>query len=493
MRDDSVPSSADEALLPALQRSGVGVDRAPDQGGPESEPANLEFDGEDFLFHLYRGSELLQDNCVAEAKEELERALRMQPTDVEGQGLLGVVYFRLGLYPRAIRIYEELVRAFPKEITPLVNLALCYLKTGQHLRAREALEHVIEHVPDHRRAWGYLGLVFERAGELSKAQSAFERAGQHRMARRMVLRLEANSPTVEPVTKEMRRVAAAAVDELEDGVPFARAQSSDEPSPSSAGRWQTLELGRSEDSPLARRLLAADPPEPPSGGPGTALGPQVLVPARSPAELAQNLAVPLPLSGGRDSSTYRERLALLRVQGAMNVRLSSVRLLSARSGSFRLLPAYRQARGQRLEDPLGGPSPLGVLEGHGAVVLCARPNHRIVALSSEGSPFYVRESCLLGFSGDLRHEAGRLPRGDGGYHPIVQLTGQGCIVLECETELDAVPVSAEETGLILESDPVVGWTGRLLAQSAQPDEAPGGARGFIAFSGEGVVFTQLLH
>ncbi|HEU5076252.1 MAG TPA: hypothetical protein VFU02_18795, partial [Polyangiaceae bacterium] len=53
--------------------------------GPESTSS-----GEEFLFHLYRGSELLQDNCISEAKEELEQALAMQPQDVEGQGLLGI-------------------------------------------------------------------------------------------------------------------------------------------------------------------------------------------------------------------------------------------------------------------------------------------------------------------------------------------------------------------------------------------------------------------
>ncbi|HTA89062.1 MAG TPA: hypothetical protein VK745_05790, partial [Polyangiaceae bacterium] len=81
-------------------------------------PPSSNFDGEDFLFHLYRGSELLQDNCISEAKEELELALRVQPQDIEGQGLLGVVYFRLGLYPRAIEIYEDIIRVCPGEVSP---------------------------------------------------------------------------------------------------------------------------------------------------------------------------------------------------------------------------------------------------------------------------------------------------------------------------------------------------------------------------------------
>ena len=59
-------------------------------GPRESEaPSSGTFAAEDFLFHLYRGSELLEDNRVGEAKEELERALAFQPQDVEGQGLLG--------------------------------------------------------------------------------------------------------------------------------------------------------------------------------------------------------------------------------------------------------------------------------------------------------------------------------------------------------------------------------------------------------------------
>jgi hypothetical protein len=83
-----------------------------------SEPADSTRDvaQEDFLFHLYRGSELLQENRILEAKEELEFALTMQPSDPKGQDLLGAVYFRLGLYPRAIQIYEGLSLQFSRDV-----------------------------------------------------------------------------------------------------------------------------------------------------------------------------------------------------------------------------------------------------------------------------------------------------------------------------------------------------------------------------------------
>src|SRR4051812_25284297 len=142
--------------------------------------------GEDFLFHLYRGSELLQDNRVHDAKAELEQALSLQPSDPKGQDLLGIVYFRLGLYPRAIAIYERLIQSHPEAIEPRINLALSYLKTGQPAQARFELEKVVEQSPGHSRAWGYLGLAFQRIGDYERASHAFASGGHDGMARRLV-------------------------------------------------------------------------------------------------------------------------------------------------------------------------------------------------------------------------------------------------------------------------------------------------------------------
>lgn len=150
-------------------------------GGPDG--AN-----EDFLFHLYRGSELLQDNRVHEAKEELERALHLQPRDAKGQDLLAVVYFRLGLYSRAIQIYEQLRRHNEDDASLLLNLALCYLKTGQPALARRDLEQLLAQNPGHTRAWGYLGLACERIGDLVAAERAFAEGGHSQMAQRIAAR-----------------------------------------------------------------------------------------------------------------------------------------------------------------------------------------------------------------------------------------------------------------------------------------------------------------
>src|SRR5262245_29267669 len=161
----------------------IGLTREAGGTAGETESAN-----EDFLFHLYRGSELLQDNRVHEAKEELERALHLQPRDLKGQDLLAVVYFRLGLYPRAIGIYEQLRRRNANDTALLLNLALCYLKTGQPQLARRDLEHLLSLNPGHSRAWGYLGLACERLGDLAQAEHAFRQGGHAQMAKRMAAR-----------------------------------------------------------------------------------------------------------------------------------------------------------------------------------------------------------------------------------------------------------------------------------------------------------------
>ena len=272
--------------------------------------------GEEFLFHLFRGSELLQDSRVHEAKEELEQALLLQPRDPKGQDLLAVVYFRIGHYPRAIQIYEQLKRDNPDSPSLRLNLALCYLKTGQAQLAREELEEVVRVQPDHRRAWGYLGLAYERLTDYDKAELAFERGGHGAMARRMAQRRRrpslfagapsTNLPSVlapavdgthvrptegmtheeESRVGEARAAAAEAFQELDSGeLSFALARPATQHpngeaslapdasgAPSGVERWHTVEIGeavKTERPPASTRgaTLAApsNPPPQPAG------------------------------------------------------------------------------------------------------------------------------------------------------------------------------------------------------------------------------------
>jgi hypothetical protein len=477
----------------------------------EREPApSSAFDGEDFLFHLYRGSELLQDNCVEQAKEELERALRFQPRDIEGQGLLGVVYFRLGLYPRAIGIYEEIVRACPTEITPKVNLALCYLKTGQQHSARDVLEDVIRREPDHLRAWGYYGLALERLGEYEKAQAAFDRAGQPQLARRMTAILDQNRPAPDPSEAErqryeVRRAAADAALELDakPGTPFSSAEEAGDLEPVRSSRWHAVEPGQETVPPAPQRAVPSrlsglsmpvvnDPGElfPASmrGGPLVPSMPFGI--AGTPSALVAALSVAPPAAAERVSLTGT--MALVRVEVAFAVRNDALRAVQPERVPFRWGAMRRRQRGHDTDEPFGGPaSPWSVLEGTGIVALSAAEGRSIAALELGGEFVYLREARLIGFDSSARHENGRLPAPPSEPAPIVivQLSGHGTVLVESERPLRALGTTADKK-LVVRSESVAGWTGRLLAQPLTAEDSPTHAHGFVAFSGDGFVLLD---
>jgi len=489
-------------------------------GAPESEhPApSSAFNGEDFLFHLYRGSELLQDNCVSEAKEELERALRFQPSDAEGQGLLGIVYFRLGMYPRAIGIYEDLIRNFPHEISPKVNLALCYLKTGQQHQARDVLEEVIQREPDHRRAWGYYGLALERLGEYGKAQGAFERAGQPKLARRMENRLEAVAIAEEPgeaehQLDEVRLAAADAVQELDAQAPFVSArEEAGELEAVRSRRWRAVEPGEevvprpsrppsgqnravalgslgvpvvSEPMDVAppSRRGATEPPPP-------AVPPPVAPAPGSPSALVAEAAVAVPDS--RERLVLRDSIAVVRIEVGFALRNDALRAVQPDAPAFARNALRRRLRGRATDEPFGGAStPWTLLEGSGLAVLAAGPGRSVAALELGGEFVYLRESRLLGFDSSARYENGRLPAPPQEPAPIVivQLSGRGLVLVESERPLRALVVIADRR-VIVRSESVAGWTGRMLAQPITAEDAPTHAHGFVSFSGEGAVLLD---
>jgi Flp pilus assembly protein TadD len=469
----------------------------------ESErPTGSGFDGEDFLFHLYRGSELLQDNCISEAKEELERALAMQPRDVEGQGLLGVVYFRLGLYPRAIQIYEDIIRACPREVSPRVNLALCYLKTGQSPQAREVLEEVIRLVPDHRRAWGYLGLVYERTGDAAKAIAAFERADQPHMVRRVQQQLEQSELALAASIHErdaLRQAAADAVQELEGDEPagpFLAISASDASRAPQIGHWHATEPGE-EPMPSVHPLRApslvgrfgpavpslAESLAPPSLRPSVPPGPT------APHDLASAARLVFPEQPG--VRVGADGLALVRVSQGFIARGDALRVLLPEGNNYRFASVSRRTRGRELDEPLGGLSgPLIRVEGSGTLVLGASKQKSLLAAALNDEFMYLREYQLVGFEASLRHENGRLNAPGGDHVPMVQLAGRGGVLIETRGLVRALEVSAERP-VVVRSDQVLGWTGRLLPNTLSSHEAPGGMAHFIGFSGDGAVFLEL--
>jgi uncharacterized protein (AIM24 family) len=149
--------------------------------GPET-PVPVD---DEFLQLLYSGGELLAAGKVIEAKELLERAHQLQPKHEKGQNLLGLTYFKLGLFDRAAELYEMLVRDNPVDPTLRVNLGLVYLKTNALQRAVREFEVAVDLAPDHKKAHNYLGVALAQQSEYGRAREHFLLAGSDAMAEKM--------------------------------------------------------------------------------------------------------------------------------------------------------------------------------------------------------------------------------------------------------------------------------------------------------------------
>lgn len=436
----------------------------PPPPGSEPEAISPSAIGEEFLFHLYRGSELLQEDQVYEAKSELERALSLQPQDVEGQSLLGIVYFRLGHYPRAIQIYEALVRARPDEVAPRVNLALCFLKTGQLPQAKLLLEEIVQHRPEHSRAWGYLGLSYQRLGDYEKASIAFDRAGKPNLAARVRAAYDGAGTTA--IDDEPQQpTGASRIHEIAQR--DARAAPSVPPPPEP-----------SRDSVGPPSALRASVPAP---APGT----RVSLPPRL-WRLAVESALVFPERPR--VAVHADGAVLVRIERAFNARSDCLRaLVPERPGALKSSVLRRRGRSVLSDEPLGGIAGLfATLEGAGRLVLGAPESLMPFVTTIDGEPLYVREARLIGFDGSVEHEAGRLPLGEGEYSGLVHLSGTGFIVIATRGRISGLEVSSDRP-VQVRADRLIGWAGRLLAHPVALDEAPAQVRGLVSLSGAGTV------
>lgn len=449
--------------------------------------------GEDFLFHLYRGSELLQDNRVHDAKAELEQALSLQPSDPKGQDLLGIVYFRLGLYPRAIAIYERLIHLHPEAIEPRINLALSYLKTGQPAQARFELEKVVELSPGHSRAWGYLGLAFQRLGDYERASYAFSAGGHDGMARRLVemsvaggavsIRPEAR-PDMTPPKAEPLRAGDERLEEIDKADAAFRAPEDDDPARGEPGRgaaWNAI----APPPPLVPSLgpLSARYVDPPPSAPRR----QITAGPRRATDIAREALLVFP----RDLPVARHASGVVLVQATAGfaTRLDAIRSMSGAAGSASAV-LQRRTRGRLLDEPLGGPSaPIVEVTGKGELVLGPSIGKELHPIALDDDALYLREDALIGFEPGVGYENGRLPVGDGESISMVQLRGPGTVIASLPEHHSAVEVT-DGRSIAVRAVAVVGWIGRVVPRALLASEAPAGVRGMVAFAGEGMVLVD---
>jgi tetratricopeptide (TPR) repeat protein len=131
--------------------------------------------------HFRKGNEFAEAVQFAEAAEEYEKALELEPDNVDVMSNLGVTYYRLGELDKAIEIYTKAIAIAPEDADIHSNLAAAYVQkqepgaTDQLDMALEQYQTAIELAPDLAEAHYGAGAVYALLGRIEEAIQAFER------------------------------------------------------------------------------------------------------------------------------------------------------------------------------------------------------------------------------------------------------------------------------------------------------------------------------
>jgi uncharacterized protein (AIM24 family) len=196
-------------------------------------------------------------------------------------------------------------------------------------------------------------------------------------------------------------------------------------------------------------------------------------------------AVEFPKTGG--VVLHASGLALARTTAEVGfvARLESFR---AQQTGLKLALLERHVKGKANGESFGGvASPMVHVTGEGELVLGARAGRKLHAFPIDEMCF-AREDVLLGFGGGtgVAFENGRLATGEGENLPIVQLRGDGAVLIEAIGDIVALAVKSDRS-LSVRREAILGWFGRLVPRAIAPSDAPAGQRGLVSFAGEGRV------
>ena len=474
--------------------------------------------GEDVVQLLYRGGELLAGGSVGEAKDYLEKAVQLSPENERGKNLLGLTYFKLGLFDRAAELYEGLVQANPADPTLRVNLGLVYLKTNALSRAIHEFATATDLAPDHHKAHNYLGLALAQAGQYEKARQHFVVAGSPAMAEKMAEALS-REPVTAPASNGTQGAPAAPPQETATAVapasesaaapPVATAPVVVVPSenvPSSndgADDEAAWEKAFSEGPTQPRQEPANErtpPPQPEPAAirpaPVTLFPPPAAAPSAEPVTpkaaevIASKLselvrAVSLPGEAATQPFEIRPDAVLISVEGELLTRLSG---LCAYRGSLELKSERKRFRG-RLTDRSFGDAAEQVMRAKGTGTFVVDPKKRtFVATEIGGDSAYFREGAVFAFEGGLSFENGRLPSEMTPDLDLVYLRGNGQVLLCCAGPLRSVEISLARPATV-PLEELVGWFGNLTPRISVLAYDEGGKvlRAGVELSGEGFV------
>ncbi len=124
------------------------------------------------------GMAYLNRGMLAEAAEQFEIAIQLNPRDHKGYYNLGLVYYKKGDLTKALDYFKRSVTLNPKSVKAHYNLATIYLRQRLWDLAIEHYVKVIELDPETSMAHYNLGMAYAMQGNLNSAVSEWQKVLQ---------------------------------------------------------------------------------------------------------------------------------------------------------------------------------------------------------------------------------------------------------------------------------------------------------------------------
>lgn len=123
-----------------------------------------------------RGQMLAKSGKNEEALAEFDRALALDPYNVQALYGRGLIYQAEKQYQQAIEDFTAANGLSPQKVGPLLGRATSYLALDKAKEAAVDLDEAVQADPNSAPAWSARGQAYERLGDRAKAAASYGRA-----------------------------------------------------------------------------------------------------------------------------------------------------------------------------------------------------------------------------------------------------------------------------------------------------------------------------
>jgi Tfp pilus assembly protein PilF len=126
--------------------------------------------------HAARGQELAKSGQTAEALDEFNRAVALDPYNAQALYGRALIYQANNEHEFAIADFSAASGLNPQKVDPLLGRAISYLAVGKLKEAAADLDEASEADPRNAQVWTNRGLAYERLGDRTKAAASYSKA-----------------------------------------------------------------------------------------------------------------------------------------------------------------------------------------------------------------------------------------------------------------------------------------------------------------------------